>query len=274
MNVIERFVSETISGPLGIDIREAAAIFENYSIGFHGFNQDDMRYQERDLSVIAWSLSQALGIYAPGLPSLLSYPDFPLADDRRTLMDSIASIQRRLYGRITFYLKIDRIYNGSTGIHPIQYLETVLNVYTKVEDRYTRLCQETGVDVQHTYRPMVLLSRKWEGHIERDTRLIQTVILPMVDDARTIEFAKTVGRCLDFAMRHSVALSIEWLDYLAHDFATTFYNKDPRMICDILMTKGFARDKYGRFLVLSSDHGRLVLTDFSDANPPNTDGIR
>ena len=271
INVIERFVSEAISGPLGVDIRDAAAVFEGYSIGFHSFNRDDERYISRGLSEFALSLAQALANNAPGLPSLLSDPDFPLDAHRRMLLASIASIKRRLTGSPPWSF-LGHIYKSHvTGIpSPIEYLEMVLDVYTKVEDRYTQLCQETGVDVQHTYRPMKYLRNSWGYDIEEGTRLIHSVILPMIDDARTIEFATTVGRCLDFAMRHhSVALSIHSLDDLARYFFARHSDLDPQTICDQLMTKGFARDQDGSLIPAPLvDDGRPVLTDFSDANPP------
>ena len=254
MNVIERFVSETISGPLGIDIREAAAIFENYSIGFHGFNQDDMRYQERDLSVIAWSLSQALGIYAPGLPSLLSYPDFPLADDRRTLMDSVGSILRRVNGPQPISFNDDFYKTGELIMPcPIEYLEMVLDFLAKIEDQYTRLCRETGVDVAHTYSFMQYFDWDWRHYQESNTDMVKEN-LPHIGNSRSILFAKTVGRCLDFVKRHLPTESwVHWLDH------PTGYsdNYDPSKICEELLSKGI-----GSFIPVP------VLTDLSDANPP------
>ena len=254
INVIEHFVLATISGPRGIDIKEAAAVFERHRLHFHGEDLFDGKYSGGCLSHFALKLAFDLERYAPNLPTLLSDPDFPLDADQRVIFASLSSVVKRLSPQDSRFHRSFYMDPKTNRRHPTEYLEMLLDVYTKVEDEYTRLCQQSGVDVQYTYRPMLHLRR-----FMVDRKLALSEILSMIDDPPTIEFATRVGRCLDFALRHH-----------AHPFASEFDSlvaiasrvvEDPEVICGQLMTRRFP--KY--------PHLRAVPTpsaEITDANAP------
>ena len=274
INVIEHFVLATISGPRGIDIREAAMVFERYRLDFHSddFYSDagtDERYKDGDLSMFALSLAFDLERYAPTLPKLLSDPDFPLDAHRRVIFLSLSSIFTRLPPQLSRFYR--GYYKSQFTPHPTEYLEMLLHAFTKVEDQYTRLCQQSGVDVQYTYRPMVYLGRlrglyEWEAE-----RLIESEILPMIEDPQTMDFAISVGRCFDFALRHHPHPSESRFHSLGdhparslrplNGLVARWFGEDADMICDELITQGFPRDSH--FVAVPTPS-----TDLADANPP------
>ena len=279
IQVIERFVSATILGPLGVDIRAAAQVFERYRLEYLSLSVEAsvIRYNgatdiNPDISKFALSLAFDLEQHAPSLPSLLSDPTFPVDTDRRHLFAALSSIRSRLapeYSKkiTSFYLEVQSR----------EYLEMLLDVYTRVEERYTRLCQETGVDVAATYRPMHLLRNiSWGFDINEDEWLIYSLILPMINDPQIIDFAITVGQCLDFALRHHpfvpLSSSVLGLDYQL--WIDEVPEMDSETVCRQLMTKGFRWLDVGRPPLLSGDvptpyiDDGSVLTDFTDLSPP------
>ena len=281
IRVIERFVSCAIRGPLGVDIREAAEVFSRYRLEFvsnYVNTRDFIRVfgpgtNNRDLSRFALFLAFDLEQHAPSLPTLLSDPDFPLDSDRRHLFASLSCIRTRLrldvdsHALVSIFLKIESR----------EYWEMLLDVCSKVEDRYIWLCQETGVDVAYTYRPIHLLrSISWGVDINEDYRLVQSVILPFVNDPQIIEFAATVGQCLDFALRHHPFGSIdESLHSLVQRlWGTEVPNVDGATTCRQLMMKGLRWVGFHRPLYEYEDapsqlvDDGFVLTDFRDSNPP------
>ena len=161
IQVIETFVSATIRGPVGIDIREAADVFHRYRTEYltvlsmpSGVRHRGILENPR-ISEFALSLAFDLERHALSLPTLLSDPDFPLDPKRRLLLGSLSAIRKRLHPDLS---------NDFMTYYPdsksVEYLEMLLDVFTKVEARYTLLCKQTGVDVAHTYRPMRVLNKK------------------------------------------------------------------------------------------------------------------
>ena len=241
IQVIETFVSATIRGPVGIDIREAADVFHRYRTEYltvlsmpSGVRHRGILENPR-ISEFALSLAFDLERHALSLPTLLSDPDFPLDPKRRLLLGSLSAIRKRLHPDLS---------NDFMTYYPdsksVEYLEMLLDVFTKVEARYTLLCKQTGVDVAHTYRPMrVLRSLSWGFDIKEDRRLVRSVILPIIDDPKTTDFAMRVGRCLDFALRHHPFGSLRKSLVRLANFFTMNAEIDSDSICEQLMTKGF-----------------------------------
>ena len=273
IQVIERFVTDSIRTPLGGGVRKAAMIFERRRLRYlppldYSRNKYDIPY----VLEFALSLAFDLNRHTPGLPSLLSYPDFPLDTERRLLLSSLDSIAGRLGMGIPELAPLSR----DQGVQSRKYLEILLDVHAKVENQYTWLCQQTGVDVAYTYRPMNLLRSRFvkSGYSIEDLEQFRSVILPMTNDAQVIEFAKKVGICFDFALRHISFpvfsnFSREWRKRLREEA-----DMDAGIICRELTTKGFQWLLRERPLLASavvptpSVYNGAVLVDSSDAKPP------
>ena len=293
IHVIERFVSATILEPGRVDIREAAYVFERYRLEYIP-HFTEVRHLDRyleaannhDLSRFALYLAYDLERHAPSLPRLVSDPEFPLETERRVLFASLSSILQRLapaehgikesiYWRDLHGYELSMNFISRFLQHPSrEYWDMLLDVSTKIEDRYNRLCQETGVDVAYTYRPMRWLrSLSWGRDIERDRRIVPELVA-MIDDAQIIDSAQRVGRCLDFAIRHHSFGSFSLtLNQLA-DLVNSDSHIDPEVTCRQLMTKGFRQLGVHRPVRVSRtvptplvDDGSF-LTDLTDDRPP------
>ena len=272
IQVIERFVSSLIRGPLGGGAQKAAAVFERCRLGYlPRLNLSRNRHVTPDVSELALSLAFDLKHQVPGLPWLLSDPGFPLDTERRLLLASLSSIAERLG---MYMWELPHLSDGG-GVQSREYLEILLDVYTKVENQYTWLCQQTGVDVAYTYRPMNLLrSRSQSYGIVELEMFVQSEILPMINDPQVIEVAKRVGICFDFALRHHPVAFFH--DFII-DWNMWFLEEadiDAGTICTELMTKGFQWLVEERPLLVSgvvptgSVYERSVLSGLSDSNPP------
>ena len=295
IQVIEKFVSDTIDEAVGVDIRQAAELIERFRLDYtESFQYPIDGENVPNFSKFALSLAYDLKRYAPSLPSLLSYPDFPLETERRELFASLSSMLQRLVPQPEtdregspgwrhsheFELSIKFISNFLE--HPSrEYWDMLLDVYTQVEDRYNRLCQETGVDVAYAYLPIILLPSLLQPFNQEWIE----VVVPMMDDARIIGFAKKVGLCLDFALRyHPITSFHQSFSNLAHRFMQRV-DTDPDLICRHLITKGFQdlypRRQYHRLQIVRLvypplvDDGSPLTTDLDDDRPPlpmeNTD---
>ena len=260
IQVIESFVSDAIRGPLGVDIREAAQVFERYRLDFLAMFKGD----SPNISMFALSLAFALEIHAPGLVKLSSVSGFPLEADRRLLFASLSSLRTRFHlGQSAYFI------SNFLAEESIEYWEMVLDVYTRVEDRYTWLCQQTGVDVAAVYRPIhVLRSLTWGSNVENDEAVIHSVI-PMIDDPQTIDFAKAVGPCLDFALRHHPFESMDASLYSLSQrlWSVELPDFDHKCTCTQLMLNGFQPPVYDPSALV--DDGSF-LTDSTDGRPPRS----